>query len=282
MTPDPLAALTEPARLAALDATGLMDSPAEAEFDRITDLVRRCLGVPVALVSLVGTDRQFFKSERGLAEPWCSARETPLSHSFCQYVVADDEPLVVEDARVHPALKENGAVGDLGVVAYLGVPLRTPDGHALGSLCAIDAIPRAWSDADREAMEALAETAMHLIADRYPARPGEAVVPPAYRALADGLAHAALLLAADGLVLHANGPALDLSGLPSAAVLGHPVWDALPVYDAAERRLRDACARAAAGEAVAYPEREVEEAGHATFALRPVPDGGGQVVMEVR
>ena len=282
MTPDPPAALTDSDRLAALDATGLMDSPAEAEFDRITDLVRRCLGVPVALVSLVGADRQFFKSERGLAEPWCEMRETPLSHSFCQYVVADDEPLVVEDAREHPVLKNNGAVGDLGVVAYLGVPLRTPDGHALGSLCAIDAIPRAWSDADREAMEALAETAMHLIADRYPVRPDEAVINGAYRALADGLAHAVLLLGDDGQVLHANAPALDLAGLPGAAVLGHPVWASLPLYDAAEARLRDACARASSGEAVAYRESELEGADGAVVTLQPVPGGSAQAVMQVQ
>jgi two-component sensor histidine kinase len=151
-------------RRAALIATGLLDSPAEESFDRITSLVSRVLSVPVALVSLVDIDRQFFKSSTGLPEPWASSRQTPLSHSFCQHVVTSGEPLVVEDARGHPVVGGNSAVGELGVLAYLGVPLITPQGHVLGSLCAIDAKVRPWSDQDVRMMRDLAEIVMREVA----------------------------------------------------------------------------------------------------------------------
>src|SRR3954452_7869443 len=131
--------LDDPDRLAALRRTGLLDSLPEPSFDRLARLATRLLGVPVALVSLVEADRQFFKSCAGLPEPWASRRQTPLSHSFCRHVVDTREPLVIADARRHPAVCENPAIAELGVVALLGVPLITPEGQALGSFCAIDA-----------------------------------------------------------------------------------------------------------------------------------------------
>src|SRR5687767_12153776 len=93
---------SEAARLEALRQTGLLDSSPEPSFDRLTRLSSKFLNAPVALVSLVDAHRQFFKSSLGLPEPWASRRETPLSHSFCQHVVTSREPLVIEDARVHP------------------------------------------------------------------------------------------------------------------------------------------------------------------------------------
>lgn len=160
----------DPARLDALEATGITVGGSEDTFDRLTRLVQLCLRVPVALVSLVEADRQVFKSHQGLAEPWCSLGETPISHSFCQHVVRRDAPFVVEDARADPLVRDNPAIQDLGVIAYLGAPLRTPGGHVLGSLCAIDGRPRTWTDADREALAALADVAMDEIAMRYRAQ----------------------------------------------------------------------------------------------------------------
>lgn len=144
------------ARLDALNRSQLLDSLAEERFDRVTRLVALALNVPVALVSLVDRNRQFFKSAVGLPEPWASCRETPLSHSFCQYVVARSDVLRIEDARSHALVADNGAVRDLSVVAYLGAPLRAPDGHVLGSLCAIDVVPRAWTDRDEAIMRQFA------------------------------------------------------------------------------------------------------------------------------
>jgi PAS domain S-box-containing protein len=147
-------------RLAALRGTGLLDSPPEPSFDRLTRLAARLLRAPVALVSLVDEGRQFFKSSLGLPEPWASRRQTPLSHSFCRHVVASRRPLVVADARRHPLVCDNPAIAELGVVAYLGVPLVTADGHALGSFCAIDAEPRPWAEEDVEALRDLAASAV--------------------------------------------------------------------------------------------------------------------------
>src|SRR5437763_2331952 len=144
----PASALRDPARLAALRATALLDSPGEEGFDRLTRLATQLLDVPVALVSLVDEDRQFFKSCIGLPEPWLSRRGTALSHSFCQHAVASGEPLVIEDAREHPLVRDNLAITDLDVIAYAGIPLITSEGEALGTFCAIDSRPRRWSDED--------------------------------------------------------------------------------------------------------------------------------------
>lgn len=154
------------ARLEALRGTDLLDSPPERAFDRLTHFACRLLKVPVALVSLVGAERQFFKSSRGLSEPWASRRGTLLSHSFCQHVVSSNEPLIINDAREHPLVRDNPAIDDLGVVAYLGIPLLTPEGSVIGSLCAIDSIPREWSEDDVEVLSDLAAIAMSEIAVR--------------------------------------------------------------------------------------------------------------------
>jgi GAF domain-containing protein len=147
--PMPAGGLSDRARLDALAKTGL-DARADPVFDRFTRMVRRILGVPVSLVSLVDDARQFFPGASGLAEPWQSCRETGLSHSFCQHVVLSGQPLVVADARVNPLLRDNLAIEDLGVIAYAGMPLINDDGNVLGSLCAIDGRPRDWTGAELE------------------------------------------------------------------------------------------------------------------------------------
>lgn len=158
--------LHDASRISALRRTGLLDSPPEESFDRLTRIARRLLDAPVALISLVDTDRQFFKSQQGLPEPWASRRQTPLTHSFCRHVIADGKPLVVENAREHPLVQDNPAISELDVVAYLGVPLVTPDGQALGSLCVIDDKPRAWGNADLQTLRDLAALVMSEIALR--------------------------------------------------------------------------------------------------------------------
>jgi two-component sensor histidine kinase len=159
--------LRNPERLAALAETGLPDSAAEEAFDRLTRIVTRLLNVPVSLVSLVDGDRQFFKSLQGLQGWPAEQRETPLSHSFCQHVVIRQQPLVVSDAAQDPILRENLAVADLGVKAYLGVPLTLPSGHIIGSLCAIDTSPRPWSADDLKTLSEIADIVMSEIGLRH-------------------------------------------------------------------------------------------------------------------
>jgi GAF domain-containing protein len=160
---DASAAVRDPARLEALRATGLLDSPPEPGFDRHARLAAQMMNAPVALVSLVDEDRQFFKSCLGVAEPWATDRATPLSHSFCQHAVAAREPLVVTDAREHPVLRENPAIRDMGAIAYAGVPLIDPEGYALGTLCVIDSRPRQWSSGQVEMLGDLAASVVSEI-----------------------------------------------------------------------------------------------------------------------
>lgn len=147
-------------RLAALRALGLLDGPASPAFDRLTRLAAKVVRAPVALVSLVDDDRQFFASSRGLCEPWASCRQTPLSHSFCQHVVRSGDPLVIPDARRDPLVRGNRAIPELGVSAYLGMPLTTAAGHVLGSLCVIDDRPRDWDEDEVETLRDLAAAVM--------------------------------------------------------------------------------------------------------------------------
>ena len=157
----------EELRLAALHKSQLLDSPPEAAYDCVTDLIRRLLNVPVALVSLVDKNRQFFKSSQGLPEPWASRRETPLTHSFCQYVVSSNAPLIVQDARRHPLVCDNLAVSELNVAAYIGVPLETDAGITLGSLAAIDIKPRKWSDDNLQILKSLSAIVLSEIRLRH-------------------------------------------------------------------------------------------------------------------
>jgi signal transduction histidine kinase len=148
--------LTNPGRLRALYSTELLDGDDRDVFDRFTKLACALLNCPVSLVSLVDKDRQFFVSSHGFKAHPALQTGTPLSHSFCQHVVRNGEPLVVDDATKDPLLKANLAIRDLGVIAYLGVPLKSFEGHVLGSLCAIDSQARAW---DATAIELLGTVA---------------------------------------------------------------------------------------------------------------------------
>jgi len=152
--------MARPERLAALRALGILDTPPEECFDRLTRVASRALGAPVTLVSLVDEDRQFFKSAIGLPEPWASRRETPLSHSFCQHVVDANAPLNIEDARKNPLVQDNLAIPDLGVIAYLGYPLTDSGGCPLGAFCAIDSQPRVWTPENEALMHDLAQAAI--------------------------------------------------------------------------------------------------------------------------
>ncbi len=156
--PGPAAPAVVSPRRHGLDDLGLIDAPADAEFDRFTSLASVMLDTPVALVSLIDAarDRQFFKSALGLPEPWATARQTPLSHSFCKTVKATAQPLVVGDARGDARVCDLPSVRDLDIVAYLGVPIFDPDGAPIGSLCAIDHRVRDWSDRDVETLVQLA------------------------------------------------------------------------------------------------------------------------------
>lgn len=135
--------MDEAGRLAALRRYDILDTPAESGFDRITGLVRSILNVPMAVVSLIDSDRQWFKSCNGL-----DADQTPRDLAFCDHTIRQREPMIIPDATADARFSANPLVtGEPGIRSYAGVPLVTPDGYNVGSLCAIDMAPRAFDPA---------------------------------------------------------------------------------------------------------------------------------------
>ncbi|OYQ31537.1 hypothetical protein CHU95_20555 [Niveispirillum lacus] len=133
-------------RLHALDRYHILDSQPEPQFDRIVALAKRILKVPIALISLVDQERQWFKAREGL-----SVAETPRSLAFCDHAIRRRTVMVVEDARVDPRFQDNPLVtGEPGIRFYAGAPLVTRDGQALGTICVIDRVPGSL-DAEQQA-----------------------------------------------------------------------------------------------------------------------------------
>jgi PAS domain S-box-containing protein len=274
--------LDDEARLVALRRCRLLDTEPEEAFDRVVRLAARLLGAPVALVTLVEPHRQFFKSAIGLSEPVASGRETPLSHSFCQHVVTRNAPLVVEDVRAHPLVKDNAVVPD--VLAYLGVPLRAPSGEVLGSLCVLGSEPRAWSAEDERALEDLAAVLTDELELREVARKREAEVQAhaAINALTeasfDAIADIFFILDLDGRLLRWNRRMSSITGRTDDELAGMHAVTFFPEED-----------RPAIAEAIArvYTKgRAVVEAdlltvgGRVPYELNgtPLTDGDGRVI----
>jgi signal transduction histidine kinase/CheY-like chemotaxis protein/HPt (histidine-containing phosphotransfer) domain-containing protein len=153
-------ALKTSERVMGVRRSGLLDSPPEESLDRLTRLAATALHVPTTMITLVDQDRQFFMSEVGAAEPYSTQRGTPISHSFCQYVAARADSLVVDDSREDPLVRNNPAVSELDVIAYAGMPIVTSQGLALGSFCAIDTKPRHWTSAELDMLRDLAALAV--------------------------------------------------------------------------------------------------------------------------
>jgi len=166
----------EDARTQLLLESGLLEDFVTEPFDRITRLARRLLGADAAMVSLVGDDRQTFKSHDGLRADIAAEGGTALSHSFCRYAVATGERLIVSDARTSPLLNQSPAISDYDVLAYAGVPIQLRGGQeAVGTLCVVGALPREWSETDVETLEGLAEIAQAEMRGRIASRTAELV-----------------------------------------------------------------------------------------------------------
>jgi len=188
------APLTPDAYDVQLRELGLVEHRSEDALDNLTALAARILAVPTALISVVqpSQDRQFFKSCIGLPEMVSELRQTPLSHSFCQYVQATNQPLIVDDSRNNGQLRGNAAIHDLHMIAYLGVPIHLPDGTAIGAFCVIDHTPRHWRHEDLQTVQQLARSVDQMIALRHArdsAAAAEAVAQREARARKRFLAH---------------------------------------------------------------------------------------------
>ncbi|WP_436531491.1 ATP-binding protein [Actinoplanes sp. HUAS TT8] len=147
-------------RRQALRSTGLLDAGQVPSLDRLTSLAARLLDAGGALVTLIDTDRQHFVSAHGF--PGLPAH-TPLRGSYCKFVVQDEAPLIVPDARLDDRLRE---IADVRAVAYAGYPLATPDGCVLGSFCVVDSQRRDWNADELGILEDLAAAASMEVALR--------------------------------------------------------------------------------------------------------------------
>ncbi len=146
-------------RLLALAACSILDTPAEADFDALTELVAELIDVPMALVSLVDADRQWFKSRVGLDVP-----ETARDVSFCAHVVASGQALVVQDTLTDARFADNPLVlGPPNIRFYAGFPVHDRNGLVLGTLCALDRKPRQLGSKQRVLLARLANQASSLL-----------------------------------------------------------------------------------------------------------------------
>jgi signal transduction histidine kinase len=146
----------EQARLSALRQYGILDTEAEARFDELVQLASQICEVPISLISLIDTDRQWFKANVGLAVP-----ETPRDQAFCVYAIEKTELMEVPDAWQDGRFADNPLVtGDPNIRFYAGMPLITPSGLRLGTLCVIDRKPRKLTPPQRTALEVLSRQVM--------------------------------------------------------------------------------------------------------------------------
>jgi len=152
----------EAERLLALDATGLVDTPAESVFDRLTWLASQVTDSPMAIISLLTARRQWFKSRIGI-----EVAETSRDWAFCSYAVLQAGVFVVEDAMLDPRFQNNPLVtGEPYIRFYAGFPLKDREGHPIGTLCVLDREPRKLRDREIRALRELSSLASEEIQRR--------------------------------------------------------------------------------------------------------------------
>jgi len=146
----------EAGRIRSLYSYEILDTEEEQPFEHVVSLIQQILSVPICAVSFVDRYRQWFKAKRGL-----DVCETARDISFCTHAIQHENAFIVENAAEHPIFKNNPLVtGEPGIRSYLGIPLKTPDGYNLGSLCAIDTKPRAFTGYEIGIMQKFANVVM--------------------------------------------------------------------------------------------------------------------------
>ena len=156
----------EDKRLSELEGLNLLDTATEADFDQVTERLTKLFKVPMALVSLIDKDRQWFKSHAGLPADLAEARSTSRDVSLCGHVIAKDEVLIVRDLARDPRFANNPFVRERGLRFYAGAPLRGPNGFPIGSLCILDTKPREMTIQEQDLLKMIAGDVMEQIKRR--------------------------------------------------------------------------------------------------------------------
>lgn len=222
------AKLDDPARLAALYETGMLDAISEPAFDKLTKLASRLLGSPIVIITLVDSARDFVLSDTGLPDGLLKARDIVAFPTFCQYAVATGAPFDVEDARVDPEFANYPAVAHQGVVSCANAPLVTAAGHAIGNLCVVGFEARVWTDEDREVIATLAGTAVQDIELRLRTRESERARSEVKLVL-ERIPEALFVLDNDRRFTFVNHKAEELLSIDGDSLLGREFRDALPL-----------------------------------------------------
>ncbi len=243
--------------MAALHRYDILDTPAEESFDLLTKLAAVLFGTPISLITLVDTERQFFKSSYGLER-----RETPREDAFCAHAILSNEVMVVNDAPADPRFAANPLVlGHPKIRFYAGAPLETHDGFHLGSLCVIDNQPRRDPEPTQiMALKALARQAVELLEFHRMKRQlmdaREALVvwsrelelsEARFRAFVAHNPCLAFIIDEDGRVLYANSPCEQFWRMTPGQSIGKTFEDLLPAAVAAEVRETDLALMSADG-----------------------------------
>ncbi len=160
---EPADPLTDPTRLLALEEVIAATTERSLEFDRMADSAAAALRVPIALITFVDVESQTFKGEHGLPATLAMIRRMPISYSICRYTIRDPQPLLIPDTEIHPLMMNHPSVVEMGIRAYLGIPLILKDGQTVGSLSFVDYVQRHWTPEELEKAKTLAIEAVDFL-----------------------------------------------------------------------------------------------------------------------
>lgn len=280
-------------RLQVLRSTDILDTPPDADFDRLVSLAAELCGTPSAVISLIDEQRQWFKARVGV-----ELTETDRSEAFCAHTICQAGLLEVPDATADERFSSFDVVrAHDGVRFYAGAPIGTDDGYTLGTICVFDTSPRELTVEQREGLLQLAQQASMLLSARRHSAESRASTVALHRLqhthqrvlermalIVSGIDEGVVVVGEDGRVRAASESVANMVGRPSDAWVGHTVWRFLDPDDEQTGALIEHWFRAAAGDpAVAAPLVHVEgDAGPLSLSLHRSSGGADELVLLIR